>query len=123
MFRARHEQLASARVEVVPSTVTDLNIGDSEAAIKTTRVETSPNARIQTSDAAKEAIRSALNRDERKTAVELWQARQRVLHKAATHTSLYDAAGQDKAEFYKWLRGGLKKDGQADRDIRKALLS
>ena len=66
-----------------------------------------------------EDIKAALgNRIE---VVELWQRRQRSLDKKDTKRHLYELAGQDPSEFYKWQRGELPDGSTADRDIRREL--
>lgn len=68
-------------------------------------------------------IEAVLMAGERLHAAELWQAIRKHSGKPGTKTALYDEAGQDKAEYYRWERGELPNGSQADKDIRRVLLN
>ena len=67
-------------------------------------------------------IIAALDRGDRKCAVELWQKRQRSAGLPFTKAFLYEDAAQDKADYYRWARGKKADGSQAERDIRGVLL-
>jgi hypothetical protein len=72
---------------------------------------------------ADEDIKAALKAGNRKTAVELWQQRQKSANKPATKTALYKKAKQHKSEYYRWERHELPDNSSADRAIRRVLTS
>jgi hypothetical protein len=78
----------------------------------------------------KENVREALNLIEktlslgqRKEAVRFWLMARGFRNLKDTKSALYEEAGQDKAEYYRWERGKLPDGSQADRDIRRVLRS
>lgn len=70
-----------------------------------------------------EDIKAALEKRDRKGAVEIWQKIRRRHGSPSTKKALYEKAGQDKADYYRWERGELADGCQADLDIRSALLA
>jgi hypothetical protein len=76
-----------------------------------TRTEDDPNA-----------IANALARGDRKSAALLWMEARKKKGLTGTKTALYQAASQDKSEYYKWERLELRDGCQADRDIKAVLL-
>ena len=67
-------------------------------------------------------IIAALDRGDRKCAVELWQKRQKSAGLPDTKAFLYKEAAQDKADYYRWEKGQKAASSQAERGIRRVLL-
>lgn len=68
-----------------------------------------------------EDIKAALETSDYEKAVNLWQNRQRTLRKPHTKKALFDRAGEDKSDFYKWLKGNKIKGYSTDKAIRIVL--
>ena len=96
-------------------------------ASQTTNLETAAacSQAMPTSGAPNQKIAdllAALDRGDRKCAVELWQKRQKSAGLPDTKAFLYKEAAQDKADYYRWEKGQKAASSQAERGIRRVLL-